>query len=510
MSNNRRPPFRVLAADASAALTHGERFVCGFPRLGRRLALIGLGLFTGASLAGTGVRTLDLGELLVVSRVGEKLDGRIALVGAEGLRRQDIAIALGSEEDFGNRGLERFGYLNGLRFHVAPSACSGADRSGQRGNGPPVAGPSPPVPCEGAQVRVSSIAPIPDVYLNFLVRLSWPGGVLVREYAALLGAPRQAEPAVARPPKQEASPTPPSTAARPPPTVTVQPNDTLWRVAEASLPANGINVQQQMLAILQENPHAFVAGNINGLVAGAKLRLPDAAATMNLSPQEAIDEAGRQNHAWRVSGSGGRLRIIDRAQDSAPDRPATKVAAETPAPAPVTEPAREVAGIADAPPEPPVADLLQEARRQVREQARQLQRRDGEIARLSSELAALRTSRKQERQDWTEELERWRIAALAGLVPMAGLIAVGLVALRRRQAARRSDAAEAPDCDFGGPIGDGQVKLNLAKAYIDVNNRAGAREVLEEVVAEGTDEERREAQTLLEQLADAPSRPAPP
>ena len=432
---------------------------------------IALGCFTSTSLASA----VDLGELAVASRAGERLDGRIALVGAEGLRRRDITVTLGSKEDFGNLGLERFAYLDTLRFQVEPP-----------------------------HVRVSSSAPIPDAYLNFLVRLTWPDGALLREYAVLLDAPG---PAPVRPQapisvdKPEQSSSAPSER-----TVTVQSKDTLWSIAAANLP-DGINVQQQMLAIVRENPHAFVAENINGLVAGAILRLPDGAATASLSPQEAIDEAGRQNDAWGVGG-GGQLRIIDPAEDS----PATEVVMERPTPVPetVVEPPPDTKAVADPPPEPPLADLLQEARRQVREQARQLQRRDGEIAHLSSELAALQASRKQERQDWMEALGRWRIAALAGLVPTAGLIAIGLVALRRRQTARRADSSDAPDYDFGAPIGDGQVKLNLAKAYIDLDDRASAREVLEEVVAGGTDKERSEARTLLERLAEPPSQPASP
>ena len=425
-----------------------------------RWSAVGWGGLIIALLASANSLAASLGDLAVVSKAGEPLDGRIALVGAEGLRPQDITVTLGSKEDFGNLGLERFGYLQTLRFQVEPP-----------------------------HVLVSSVAPIPDAYLNFLARLAWPGGALLREYAVLLDAPGSA-PAKAQAPIPVAKPVATRVpAAR---TVTVQPKDTLWSIAAANLPPDGTNVQQQMLAILQDNPHAFVAGNINGLVAGATLRLPGAGALTDLSPKEAIDEAGRQNDAWQGS---GQLRIIDPAEDG----PVTQAAAEPP---------REVIGVAKPPPEPPLADLLQEARRQVREQGRQLQRRDDEIARLTSELAALRTVHDRERQAGREALGRWRIAALAGILPTAGLIAVGLVALRRRQATRRADSPVAPDYDFGAPIGDGQIKLNLAKSYIDLDKQASAREVLEEVVAEGTDQEREEAKALLERLAEAPTHPA--
>ena len=436
-----------------------------------RLPAVAWGLFAAAGLAGGSAGAQEPCELVVFSKAGEPLDGHIALTGAERLRWRDISVALGSEEDFRNLGLERFGYLESLRFAVT-----------------------------SAHVRVSSRAPIADPYLNFLVRLAWPGGATMRECAVLLDAPGPT--AAQSPPAMPAG----QPEATPPPaerTLTVQPNQTLWSIAAAHLP-DGLNVQQQMLAILQDNPHAFVAENINGLVAGATLRLPGGGVAPSFSPREAIDEAGRQNDAWAAVG-GGQLRIIDPAEQG----PATEAVAESPTPETAAEPPRDAIAVADPPPEPPLSDLLQEARRQVREQARQLQRRDGEIARLNSELAALQARRRQERQDWMEALERWRIAALAGLLPTAGLVAVGLVALRRRRAARRADGPDAPDYDFGTPIGDGQVKLNLAKAHINLDDRASARELLEEVIAEGNDQERSEAQALLERLAEPPSQPAP-
>ena len=79
--------------------------------LNRWFIMIALGWFTSTSLAST----VDLGDLHVASGAGERLDGRIALIGAEGLRRRDITVTLGSKEDFGNLGLERFAYLDTLR-----------------------------------------------------------------------------------------------------------------------------------------------------------------------------------------------------------------------------------------------------------------------------------------------------------------------------------------------------------------------------------------------------------
>ena len=45
------------------------------------------------------------------------------------------------------------------------------------------------------------------------------------------------------------------------------------------------------------------------------------------------------------------------------------------------------------------------------------------------------------------------------------------------------------------------TKLDLAKAYIDMGDSEGARSILDEVIAEGNDSQRRQAQDLAAQIA---------
>jgi pilus assembly protein FimV len=44
------------------------------------------------------------------------------------------------------------------------------------------------------------------------------------------------------------------------------------------------------------------------------------------------------------------------------------------------------------------------------------------------------------------------------------------------------------------------TKLDLARAYVDMGDPSGARSILEEVVNEGDDGQRQQAQQLLESL----------
>ncbi len=45
------------------------------------------------------------------------------------------------------------------------------------------------------------------------------------------------------------------------------------------------------------------------------------------------------------------------------------------------------------------------------------------------------------------------------------------------------------------------TKLDLARAYIEMDDADAAREILEEVVSEGRDDQRTEARALLEKLS---------
>ncbi|MCB1616510.1 MAG: hypothetical protein KDI30_10890, partial [Pseudomonadales bacterium] len=79
----------------------------------------------------------------------------------------------------------------------------------------------------------------------------------------------------------------------------VQSNETLWAIAQKTLPEQGMSIQQAMLAIQRLNPDAFINGNINLLKKGVVLRLPTAADIRATTAREAISEVALQNAEWR-------------------------------------------------------------------------------------------------------------------------------------------------------------------------------------------------------------------
>ncbi|UZE97853.1 FimV/HubP family polar landmark protein [Alkalimarinus alittae] len=63
-----------------------------------------------------------------------------------------------------------------------------------------------------------------------------------------------------------------------------------------------------------------------------------------------------------------------------------------------------------------------------------------------------------------------------------------------------ADIAEDEDFDFLAGTDEAATKLDLARAYIDMGDGDGAKDILEEVALEGSDEQKQEAQDLLKTL----------
>ncbi len=165
-------------------------------------------------------------------------------------------------------------------------------------------------------IRLTGDRSVNDPFVDLVVEANWVSGRIVRDYTMLFDPPslRQAAPQVlppagssaplpaavpvprsagsaspppARPiaaaPRAIPAPAPAPVAAAPRPAssgasgaqVTVRNGDTASRIASANKPAN-VSLDQMLLALLQSNPNAFVAGNINRLRSGAVLDLPSA------------------------------------------------------------------------------------------------------------------------------------------------------------------------------------------------------------------------------------------
>lgn len=245
------------------------------------------GLVTSVSALAVG-----LGEIRLQSTINQPLAAEIELLSVAGREAGQLRARLGSPEDFARAGLERSYALTGLAFRPVLDAPGG------------------PV------LKVTSPQSIREPFLDFLVRLEWPDGQLLRAYTLLLDLPEQpVQPPLARragpatfdssasesrqsqqrslgvAPLRRPAITPGSG------TYTVRSGDTLWSVARRARP-QGATVQQTLMAIYRENPDAFIDGDMNRMRRGHALRVPEAAEVA------AVDADDARATVWRETGAG--------------------------------------------------------------------------------------------------------------------------------------------------------------------------------------------------------------
>ncbi len=143
-----------------------------------------------AVVAGPAV-ALGLGQLQVKSQRSQPLVAEIPIISSDPAELQGLQVRLASPETFTRVGLDPpQGTISTLQFTPALDAA-----------GRPV-------------IRVTSPTPVPESLLTFLIEVDWGDGRLVREYSALLDAPRTVS-APLQAPIQAPVAAPPNTIVRP-------------------------------------------------------------------------------------------------------------------------------------------------------------------------------------------------------------------------------------------------------------------------------------------------------
>lgn len=228
-----------------------------------------VGVVSLAAWYAGGSYALGLGEVRLDSALNQPLNAIIELHGADGLVPTDISVSLADADAFSRVGIERPYFLTDLRF-------------------------TPVLVNQQLVVRVESSRVVSEPYLNFLVQLHRPGGLLLREYTLLLDPPlyqptpvlsASAPVAVVSQPAAERRASRPTDAAAQPILPDLQPQpgaeryqtvagSSLWAIAQVTRSAESVSVHRQMLAIRALNPDAFVGGDMNRLRTGQTLTLP--------------------------------------------------------------------------------------------------------------------------------------------------------------------------------------------------------------------------------------------
>ena len=120
---------------------------------------------------------------------------------------------------------------------------------------------------------VNSVPMTEDPFLDVLVNLAWSSGSITKTFTLLVGDVQK---------------------------VVVKPGQTLSEIAALMAPQlEGVTLDQTIMALYKANPDAFASGSINRLAAGAELNKPSQALLRSISPAEAKQFVTQANEEWR-------------------------------------------------------------------------------------------------------------------------------------------------------------------------------------------------------------------
>jgi len=165
-----------------------------------------------------------------------------------------------------------------------------------------VSGPGAP------RLLLSSRQVMDAPFVDFVIEASWPAGRSVREYTALFN--EKPNTASAAPSTTVPDVTSPEVALSTSPNANinavnkasnigaqvattegrshvVKAGETAGKIAQTHI-GKDITLDQMLLALLRENPQAFIGGNVNQLRAGSVLQIPQAQVAQSVAPAEAL------------------------------------------------------------------------------------------------------------------------------------------------------------------------------------------------------------------------------
>lgn len=244
------------------------------------------------------VFALGLGELETQSALNQPFKAELQILRASPAELKGLQVKLASHDDYARIGLERLPILNALSFKLIK-------KSGLH------------------YIRITSRRPISEPYLNFLIEVNWSKGRMLREFTVLLdppellgaGAPELSTPEAQAPEAQVKEPeAADSTAKAPTPVATVaspkrqetsivygpvKQNEQLWNIASEIKANRDATVPQVMMALLRNNPQAFIRDNVNNLKRGHVLRIENPQDIYAMDAEEASEAFSQQYQLWR-------------------------------------------------------------------------------------------------------------------------------------------------------------------------------------------------------------------
>lgn len=365
---------------------------------------------------------LGIGEIKLHSALNQKLNAEIALVLAAGEKPEDIKVNLAPPEKFDEAGVPWTYFLSKVRFQTI------------RSNG-------------NAVIKLTSSEPLKEPFLDFLLEVRWPRGNLYREFTVLVDPPsvydRPAAPVTAQ--TSDYSYPSQTRYVEPQPVLRTRAssvrtpavdlssgrygptnrNDTLWKVAERVSRQTGISIEQTMMGLFEANPKAFYKSNVNALLAGKTLVIPEREVFLRLTRQQAIDLFKQQNAEWQnraiqpsavasssdnQSDTESQLKLVAPKQEGIADATAVsggvreeKEAEETAVTHSNTP--EQVAGAAEAAADQVMAEKIANLEKQLAEMQKLIALRNEELAALQGQLKPKTSDTSQEPSSTKEKVE---------------------------------------------------------------------------------------------------------
>lgn len=265
------------------------------------------------------VLAAGLGKLNVMSGLGEPLKADIELLSVTAEELSTISAAIASTEAYTNQGIDKPASHNDIKIQVTKNA-----------RGVPV-------------LKLNSVQPITDAFLDMLIQVDWSSGRLLREYTLLLDPPgynsesqgsstqlpssstatqtatpgtsgstdavvggAKAAPSGVNKAKKSSAPKPDVVQAAPAPVqdvtnaeYTTERGDTLAKIAQEMKP-EGVSLEQMLVGLYQANPKAFDGNNMNRLKVGQIVRAPSAEQLESTTKQAAAKEVRVHSANWNA------------------------------------------------------------------------------------------------------------------------------------------------------------------------------------------------------------------
>jgi pilus assembly protein FimV len=259
----------------------------------RAKPLVTCGLLAGALTLPVPALALGLGKLTVNSGLGQPLSAQIELTAATREELDSLRARIADVSVYRDNNVQFPNVLTRARVVVE-----------QAPNG-------------NSYLRVTTLQPVNDPFLDMIVELSWATGRVIRDYTFLLDPPGATEmqavepspPIVARTAPRESRAAGRAAAAAPAgerPSVggtgepyTVKSGDTLSKIAKEYKPET-VSLEQMLVAIFRNNESAFDGKNMNRIRAGQILSVPPADQAASVTQAEAMQVVKVQAADWRA------------------------------------------------------------------------------------------------------------------------------------------------------------------------------------------------------------------